>query len=82
MATITYIGLPALVARGMDALEMPGQRLRRLAVAGAAIPGQIAAGASLREPGEQLGRIGRPGFRVVGGVAREVVGSHCDPCPA
>jgi len=61
---------------GVDALEMPGQRQRSLTVAGAAIPGQIVAGALLCQPGEQFGRVGWPGFRVVGGVARKVVGGQ------
>ena len=60
----------------MDVPEVLRQRLRRLSVAGAAIPGQIARRTVLRKPGEQLGRVAGSGLGVVGGVAREMIGGR------
>ncbi len=47
-----------------DAVEALGQADRRLAVAGGAVPRQVAALDERSEPGEELGRIARPAARV------------------
>ena len=54
-------------------LEVPGQADRRLPVPGAEVNGEIASGADVGEPGEQLGRIRRPEAGVICRVAREQV---------
>jgi hypothetical protein len=62
--------------RGLYSSEMFRQCQRRLAIAGGAIPGHVPRRALPRQPGEQLGRIGRPVARIVRGMGRKVVGSQ------
>ncbi len=58
---------------GMNMSEMLGQCPRGLAVAGAAVPGQILRRALPRQPGEKFGRIGRSGLGVIRSVAGKMV---------
>jgi hypothetical protein len=73
------LGLGNLFGRqvgGMDATEVFRQRTRRLAIAGAAVPGQVVARRIARQPGEEFGRVGRPRLGVIRGVAGKVVGGQ------